>query len=414
MKEGITWIYCGWLLDGTGTPFQKNMLLGIKNGYIECIEKAPSDTSCLDGAVDLSGCTLLPGLIDSHVHLFMSGTVDTVVRGSQQDMTFAHVKPLITQRLARALSCGVVAVRDGGDAWAHALRYGKTCHDFDELPVQIKAAGKAWHQNGRYGKFIGRAPVNGETLAAGIRKNGHHADHVKILNSGINSLDHFGRETPPQFSAEALQQAVLAAKSVGCKTMVHANGREPVAIAIQAGCHSIEHGFFMGKENLQQMADQGIVWVPTAVPMHAYHQELMSSMEKSDTDGNPKKNDVGMIGRSADIALKTLTHQLEQMCLAKALGVTMALGTDAGSPGVHHGSAVRSELQLFMTAGYSVAEAIQCATQHSAHLLGLMDYGTLTPGKIATLIAVPGGPRDLPDSLGRITALVVQGREYAL
>jgi len=412
MKESITWIRSGWLLDGTGAPPRENMLLKIRNGNIARVENTSSVPSCFDRTIDLSGFTLLPGLIDSHVHLFMSGTADGAIRNFQQGMAFAQLKPLIAQRLARALSCGVVAVRDGGDARGHTLRYGKTCHDFDELPIRIKAAGKAWHQNGRYGKFIGRTPGNGDTLAAGIRRNSPPADHVKIVNSGINSLEHFGRETPPQFAAEDLQQAVSAAEKLGCKTMVHANGRQPVATAIQAGCHSIEHGFFMGRENLQRMADRGIVWVPTAVTMQAYHQSLTSLLEKADAAGHSNNSDAGTLKRTADIALKNLTHQLEQMRLAKELGVTMALGTDAGSPGVRHGEAVTSEIRLLMAAGLSVAQAVQCATQHSAHLLGLSDYGTLTQGKTATFIAVPGGPQDLPDSLGRITALYVRGRGY--
>jgi imidazolonepropionase-like amidohydrolase len=217
-------------------------------------------------------------------------------------------------------------------------------------------------------------------LAEAIFNNSSGADHVKIVQSGLNSLKDFGKQTPPQFSSDELSRAVHAANQLNLPVMVHTNGEIPTRIAIEAGCHSIEHGFFMGEDNLRQMADNGIFWVPTACTMKGYAEQLHGSKE-------------------ADIARKNLDHQLEQIVKAKQFGVSIVVGTDAGCLGVHHGAAVIEELKLLMRAGFSLSEAICCATLNGAKLLGLKDAGRLAPGMKANFIAVKGTPACLPEGL---------------
>ena len=118
--------------------------------------------------------------------------------------------------------------------------------------------------------MIGKSPGASEKLGQCICKQVRCIDHIKIVNSGLNSLVRFGNETPPQFDVMELKEAVKIGKRFGRKTMVHANGKKPVEVALKAGCHSIEHGFFMGQENLKRMAEKQIFWVPTAVTMKAY------------------------------------------------------------------------------------------------------------------------------------------------
>ena len=250
-------IRAGWLIDGTGSPVQQNVILKISAGKIGSIEKAmPEDFSRSDG-VDLSGCTVMPGLIDSHVHLFMSGTDDLNVRRFQLEAGFADLKDLI-----------------------------------------------------------------------------------------------------------------------------------------ESGCRSIEHGFFMGTENLKKMADKNIFWVPTAVTMHAFSRHLKRR------------------GESAGVAQKNLDHQLEQIYAAKNMGVPIALGTDAGSLGVHHGRSVVEELKLLMKAGFTLTEAVRCATFNGAGLLRLGGLGSLVKGMSACFIATRGDPLNLPESLSAIVAASIQGPSF--
>ena len=385
-------ILAGWLIDGTGAPAKKNRILKINGKRIESIYKAGQDDIKNPETTDLSHCTILPPLTDSHVHLFMSGTSDPDIRSSQLNTEFDHIKDVISNHLNQHLSHGILHVRDGGDSRAHTLCYKKKCHDKSKNPVLIKTAGKAWRNNGRYGRLIGRPPKNNTTLARAILKESHGIDHVKIVNSGLNSLIHFGKETPPQFSEKSLMDAVNAAKSLGLQVMVHANGKIPVNSAIKAGCDSIEHGFFMGRENMEIMAKKNIFWVPTAYTMKAYSKIL-------------DKNTAESAG-----ALKNCESQIEQMALARNLEVPLALGTDSGSLGVHHGNSMIEELKIFMEAGYSIGDAIKCATFNGAKLLGIKEGGIIAPKKPATFLAVAGSPPDLPESLAQIEQIFINSR----
>jgi imidazolonepropionase-like amidohydrolase len=213
-----------------------------------------------------------------------------------------------------------------------------------------------------------------------------------LIQSGLNSIDRFGHQGPPQFPQEQLKALVAAAHQAGRPVMVHANGETAVRMAIAAGCDSIEHGYFMGHDNLHRMADHGIVWVPTIIPMVALAQAE------------------GLTPSQRDVARRTSDHQLEQVRHGQTFGVRMGLGTDAGSQGVDHGLAVRRELQLLASAGLDVAAAVRCATGQAAALLGLGDRGALIPGRRADFIAVNGPAGQLIENLVVIDAFCVAGQ----
>jgi len=401
-------ILAGWLIDGSGRAPEKNMILTVEGGEICGIEKAAASTPGDDTVLDFSGCTLLPGLIDAHVHLFMSGTYDSAIRESQlQEAGFDAVRGDILRRLNASLDSGIVAIRDGGDRYAHAMVYKNNRLDRRTTPIAVLTAGKAWRRAGRYGKLIGRDPGKGNTLAEAIKGSREKTDHVKIVNSGLNSLTQFGRQTLPQFSQEELDAAVTSAKEIGLKTMVHANGVAPVETAVKAGCDSIEHGFFMGRDNLARMADQETVWVPTAVTMQAYIEYMQSEAGRQSRLQNGK----GALS-PVEGAQRNLEHQLEQMAMARQLGVRVAVGTDAGSPGVDHGKSLRAEIGLLIRAGYSIPEVMKSATCINAQLLGLEGIGYLAAGAAASFVAVAGPPEDIPQSLASIQALFIEGKKW--
>ena len=386
-------VFAGWLIDGTGAKIQRNVILKIKDGFVVAIEILPHGKDYSTGALDFSHCTLLPGLVDCHVHLFMSGTADKKLREKQLMYGFEEVRGIISQHIQEHLSHGVVALRDGGDYASLTLRYKKEWLPHEKHPVSLKSAGRAWRAKGRYGRLIGRPPHSGYTLAQSIALCDEKTDHVKIVNSGLNSLRHFAKETPPQFSLDELAAAVHTGGHLGLKTMVHANGHLPVRLAVRAGCHSVEHGFFMGRENLEEMARRQVFWVPTAYTMRGYAEQL----------------DRG--SHEADIAQSNLEHQLNQLLWARRLGLPVALGTDCGSLGVHHGKAFHEELRLLMQAGFSLQEAVRCATINGAHLLSLEnEIGQVKEGMPATFVVVRGEPSSLPESLSSPEATYVRGK----
>ncbi|BBO67107.1 amidohydrolase [Desulfosarcina alkanivorans] len=351
--------------------------------------------------VDLSACTVFPALVDSHVHLVMSGTTTPALRRKQLTSTYADRRDTIAKHLRQHLRCGVLAVRDGGDHNGDTLRYKGDADPRSPTTVTVASPGRARHAPGRYGKLIGIPVEAGKTLVQSAFGENTRRDHLKLVNSGLNSLTQFGVESAPQFDESELAAVVAEARKRGLSTMVHANGHQPVKLAVLAGCSSIEHGFFMGKENMRRLADTGVVWVPTAVTMKAYGDYLKNQGHRSDPS-------------FADVSRKNLEHQLAQIHAAREMGVTLALGTDAGSPGVHHGSSVQEELRLFISAGYSVEGAIRCASRNGALLMGLPERGKLAPGMRADFMAVKGPVAHVPDALHQIVCRVVEGREIGL
>jgi imidazolonepropionase-like amidohydrolase len=163
-------------------------------------------------------------------------------------------------------------------------------------------------------------------------------------------------------------------------------------LAVQAGCHSVEHGYFMSGDTVAMMAEHGVCWVPTAFTMRAYAEQA----------------EAGSVERS--VAERNLNVQLEQLVRARAEGVSVAVGTDCGSLGVHHGSSFVKELGLLIEAGFSVEEAARCATLNGAALLGLdRELGKLEVGMPATFVVMNGSPRTLAEGLHSVQMVYIRG-----
>jgi len=380
-------------MDGSGGSVQKDVVLQIQNGRIgRIVSDAARMADPLAVDLDCGDCTVIPGLIDSHVHLFMSASPDPARRQWQLNTTYAQMAPEIAARLERYLACGVAALRDGGDYGGFAMRFKQAEMPGGRWPLAVHVAGRAWRKTGRYGKLIGRAPDHGHDLALAIAASTERVDHIKIVNSGLNSLKTYGKQTAPQFSTDELRAAVQAAEADDKKVMVHVNGAEPIRRTIAAGGHSIEHGFFMGTDNVKRLADAPIFWVPTAVTMAGYARHAPPGSVE------------------ADVVDRNLDHQLEQMRQARELGVKVAVGTDAGTIGVHHGRALQEEIALLLSAGFTIPEAVRCATRNGALLMGLNRAGKIAPGFRATLLALPGGPQAFPENLSTPVLFMVDGQ----
>ena len=382
-------ILAGILVDGSGNRVRKGMVIQTRNG---CIDKVfPFEGGPWNGDADLSGYTVMPLLVDAHVHLFMSSFADPEKRRRQLDADFEEARPKMVAHLAAHLKYGVGMVRDGGDKMGHALSL-KESGCANSVRAEFRAAGKAWRAKGRYGRLIGRPPKPGQTLARAVAQDETPKDHVKIVNSGLNSLKEFGRLTPAQFSLEELTAAVLAANEKGLPVMVHANGPQGVQTAVDAGCASIEHGFFMGRKCLEKMAARRTVWVPTACTMKGYADTL-----------DPHAPE-------AEIARQNLDSQIQQMDLARQIGVKMAAGTDAGTLGVAHGPGMVMELELMTRAGCTPEQAVANAADVGARLLGLKNRGRIAPGYEAVFVAARGYLSRFPGFLEGCRIIRANGR----
>lgn len=261
---------------------------------------------------------------DCHIHMILDGVY---FRAAIDHQKSGPDEALIRARLADYAQRGITFLRAGGDAWGvdHfaaqlAPEYGITYRS-PVFPIC---------RRGHYGEFIGRSFGNlGEykALVAEVRARGGH--FIKIMVSGIMEFDRFGGLTDTPCSRELTRDMISIAHDAGFAVMAHANGVEAVSRALEAGVDSIEHGAYLDRETLHQLAETGAVWVPT---LAAY--------------GNLRG-----LGRFPDQVLEPLTAlQQENVAYAASIGANIACGSDAGAYAVCHGQGALDEAALLRQA----------------------------------------------------------------
>ncbi|MFA7468319.1 MAG: amidohydrolase family protein [Desulfotomaculaceae bacterium] len=327
--------------------------------------------------LDLGELTVLPPLVDCHVHLALDG-IDFAAARRRWEQPIEMTRQ-VQSELADTLGHGILAVRDGGDRAGIGLYFREQVVTGSMAGPVIRSPGFALRKPGTYGSFLGRGVEMdqlSETLDQ-LVQNG--VNLVKVIVSGVVSFKEYGRVGPVQYTATELNAIVQGAHARGLPIMAHASSDAAVRLALEAGVDTVEHGYFLSRESLQQMAARGSAWIPTVIPVAA---RLNCRAE----DGGPDRQERLVLERTVD-------RQLAMINEAVSLGVTLGVGTDAGASGVRHGSGYLEELALYRRAGLAPAEIIRCATLNGARILGL-DWGVIKPGRPAALIAVAGNPLD--------------------
>lgn len=363
-----TCLLAGKILTGSSLSILKNVYMEIKNGIITKIKTVPKPI-CKEKLIDLSHLTLVPGPVDCHVHLALDG------RDFRACLEKWHLPAKISlhikKRLEENLKNGITCVRDGGDRNALVLSFNSSKNS----KPHIMTSGAALRLKNMYGSFLGPGLEKHHIREAVSFIAGKGANQIKVLVSGIVSFKEYGRVGRLQFDLPALQTIVGAAQDYGLKVMAHASSDRAVQICVQAGVHSIEHGYFISRDSLKIMAEKGIYWIPTVVPV--------ANQLKGSRAGAFTRHEQNVIDR-------TYKRHLEMIPVARELGVPVAVGTDAGATGVLHGEGFHEELQLYTEAGLSPHEIIKTATIAGAKLLNI-NTG-LEIGKPARFIAVEGNP----------------------
>jgi imidazolonepropionase-like amidohydrolase len=176
----------GWLIDGQGGPIAEDQVVVIRKGRIQSVGPWRPELSSISGLIDLSGATLLPALMDVHVHLALSGTLDEDRRQDQLRQTPEQIEQTVYTHIQAHLANGIGAVRDGGDKSGRVLKV----RNRQTTLLHLAATCWAWHAPGRYGAMIGQAPNSGKSLSQAVAGACQGVDHIKLLQSGINSRDH--------------------------------------------------------------------------------------------------------------------------------------------------------------------------------------------------------------------------------
>ena len=370
------------LFDGQ-EPHAEPRAVRIANGRIASVEPATGDVP--PDALDLRGRTLLPGLIDAHVHL-TSDTERSPGFGPPPALHGEAPRPpelrwFVLAAVGRALiRAGFTSVRDVGayDDEAIVLREAVRL-GLAEGP-RILTCGRIVSATSPGGRLFGtmyREADGPWAMRAAVRAQLRRgADYVKVMATGARSV--VGEDPEPaQVTRDELAALVDEAHRLGLRVAAHAEGLAGTRLAVEEGVDTIEHGLSLHREPevLARMAERGIVLVPTLTTFHDLAERFADSFAPT----------------LVEQAKRQLEEAYRTLAAARAAGVTIALGYDSGPPGEN-----ARELVRLAAGGLTNLEALAAATAGGAAALGLGDRGRVVPGAAADLVVVDGDPIDSP------------------
>lgn len=345
-----------------------------------------------DEVIDLSDSFVMPGLFDCHTHVAVNGGFDELgddIRYSRLPATYA----LRGITYAEAdLMAGFTSIRDVGccPEWADvAIRdaIDRGAYPGPRMMVAgltLNAAG-GHGDNGflppysALGKDNVRAIICGPDQARqAARMNFKYGASCLKFMATFGVLSNSDDPGPQELTYEEMRAAIEIAEFRGFTSCAHAEGRTGINVAVRAGVTSIEHGVFMDEETADLMVERGTFLVPTLITM----KRMLDMMRPGDFPAHIEDK----IRRCAAIHAKTIN-------MAYRKGVKIAFGTDVGAPYLPHGSQAEEFECMVHDAGMKPEHALQAATRVSAETLHWADrLGTITPGKLADIIAVKGDP----------------------
>ena len=407
--EVITVIHAGKLLDKPGAPPRGPSTVIIRNGKIAEVLSGHQPSPAGAALIDLKDKFVLPGLIDSHVHLDSDAGGNAALIESLTDSP-ARAAYRAAGNAKKTLMAGFTTVRNMGDGTGATLAL-RDAVAAGELPgPRIIDAGRSISTtSGHMDATLSvsedlHGSIGQENLCDGvescrqaIRKQVRRGvDVIKIATTGgVNSR--IGAGLGRQLFDDEVKALVDTAHLYGKKIAVHAHGDDGVNIALAAGADSIEHGTMMTDESIKLFKAAGAYYVPTLSTVNGYLERLAANPNAYPPDVLAKVQwRIGVTGKS----------------LAKAYpaGVKIAFGTDAGVS--KHGRNA-DEFELMVKHGMPASAAIQAATMNAATLLGVeKEVGSIEPGKAADLIAVAGDPIADITTLKSVRFVMKDGRVF--
>ncbi|MCC2248484.1 amidohydrolase family protein [Virgibacillus sp. AGTR] len=378
----------GSVIDGTGKEPLKNSIVVIEDQKITYVGKQEGYAKSGEEAViDAQGGTILPGLIDSHVHMMMefSPIADRLAT------PFSFMYYQAAKYLKTTLHAGITSVRDalGTDLGVKkAIEEGLISGPRLQLSINALTI-TGGHGDGYTvsGNVVDLLPSNYPGMPSGkcdgveeVRKKTREmlragAEVIKVHATGgvLSATDH------PEFTQFSLNELKAIVKEgrfrKNVKVMAHAQGAEGIKNAVKAGIHSIEHGIFLDDEAIEMMLENGTFLVPT----------LLAPVAVLET-----AKETGMPDTAVQKSKEVIEQHKASIAKAHQAGVKIAMGTDAGV--MKHGTNLR-ELGLMVDVGMSPMEAIVASTKTAAECLGWEEkVGTIETGKLADVIVVKGNP----------------------
>ena len=394
-------VHAGSLVTAADEPLRGPSTVVVTDGRITAVEDGFRAPTAGESVVDLSGLTVLPGLIDLHVHLTGDPSGDFWREAVEPD-EWGVIVGVKNARLT--LEAGFTTVRDVGSAQdtAFALRRG-VAEGLIAGP-RILASGPALSIVGGHGDVSGfRTEVN-ELLASGYSCTGpvqcaekvrlasrSGADVIKITATG-GVLSQQGRGLEAHFTDAEMRAIADTAHSLGLEVAAHAHGARGIEAAARAGIDTIEHGTFADEAAIAAMREGDAVLVPTLMAFQGVAAGLGTGMYTPVVEAKIRET-LEFVGRAVGEARRQ--------------GVTVAFGTDAG---VFPHGANAGEFALLMRAGMTSREALAAATMVAAEVLEMeREIGRIAPGFSADMIAVTGNPLENARVLENVGWVMARG-----
>ncbi|HLK04682.1 MAG TPA: amidohydrolase family protein [Candidatus Acidoferrum sp.] len=408
MKEGgLTVIRAGSVIDGVSESAKRNQLIFVRGNKIEKIADANTPIPAGAAIVDLSNTTVLPGLIDSHTHIFLWGE-DPAKGGYDENILKAGIAlraARATYACKRTLEQGFTTIRD---LETEGAGYGdvemKEAIEEGTIPgPRIFASTRGISSTGGY-NLEGYAPelampkgvqiVDGpvEARKAAREQLDHGADWLKVYMTHRSWVGKKGElVSQPTLTVEELRAIVDEAHGWGKKVACHAYSGIGLQRALDGGCDSIEHGLALTDAQIAQMIRQGTWYCPTIAPYYG--------------DWAPENTPGGQRDRK-----RASEHEVSVQKAAKA-GVKTVFGTDMG--GIPWTEPMAAEFEYMTQFGFTPMGAIQAATSRAAEMLEMQgEIGVIAPGAFADMIAVSGDPLRAISELKKVKFVMHDGKVF--
>lgn len=381
------------LIDGKSDNVLKDAVVLVVGEKITAVGPGlaiPANTKVFD----LGDATLLPGLIDAHTHLLseMDGTNITL-----QDVEMLRIvatqstaeRALLGAKLGREdLEAGITTVRDVGNsgingdvALRRAIERGWVIG-----PRMVTSTRALAAQGGQFGTLTPAAQSLIEEEYVTIRGAESARQAVRqALYDGARCIKVIVNGSPANVTLDEMKAIVDEAHKAGVKVAAHAIGEKETRIAADAGADSIEHAYVVPDDVLKMMVEKHIFLVPTDGTLKTFVDMSFGTRQPTESERSDREKEIAPFVKGEQERLKR----------AVKLGVPIAAGSDMylSMPRMTRGQASLLVYEAYAEAGMTPTEIIHAATRNAAELLGMQDrIGTLEPGKLADMIAVPGDP----------------------
>ncbi len=399
----VTIIHAGRLITDASVAPRGASTITITDGRITAIADGFQPAPAGATLVDQRSRTVLPGLIDLHVHLSSNPSGDFAREAIDPDEWGVVVG---AQNAAITVRAGFTTVREAGSARNVGFALRRGTEEGRIVGPRIVAAGPALSIIGGHGDITGFRREVLDALATGFTCTGAvecaarvreasraGSDVIKITATG-GVLSQQGRGLEGHFSSDELAAIMTTAHSLGLRVMAHAHGARGIEAAVRAGVDTIEHGTFADAAALRAMRERGTYMVPTLMAFTGIRERLGRGVYTPVVEAKIRE---------------TLDHVGVAMREAQRLGVPVAFGTDAGV--FEHGRNAQ-EFAEMVRYGMTPAQALASATTVAARAMGMdTQIGRIAPGMSADIIAVDGNPLEDVRVLEQVRYVMVRGRQ---